>query len=125
MNVVDSSAWLEYFTDGPNATTFSSAIEKVKELVVPTISIFEVFKKVLKDRGEDLALQIVAAMQQGTIVELDLSIALAGAKLSSELRLPMADSIMLATAQQFQAILWTQDADFRGIVGVKYFERTK
>lgn len=120
MNVVDSSGWLEYFADGPNAVFFAPAIEATRELLVPTLSLYEVFKRVLQQRGEGEALQAVALMQQGQTVELTASLALAAAKASIEHRLPMADSIMLATAQAHGAILWTQDADFERIAGVKY-----
>lgn len=120
MNVVDSSGWLEYFADGPNAAFFAPAIEATRELLVPTLSLYEVFKRVLQQRGEGEALQAVALMQQGQIVELTSVLALAAAKASIEHRLPMADSIMLATAQACGAILWTQDADFERTAGVKY-----
>ena len=120
MNVVDSSAWLEYFADGANADYFAGAIESVEQLIVPTISLFEVFKRVLVLRGEADALQVAALMRQGQVVDLTPSIALNAAKLSAQLKLPMADSIMLATAQAYDAVLWTQDADFAGISTVKY-----
>ena len=123
MNVVDSSGWLEYFADGPNADFFAPAVEKVAELVVPSISIYEVFKRVLQQRDESDALQAVAVMQQGRVVDLDTAIALSAAKLSVELKLPMADSVMLATARAHQATLWTQDADFKDIEGVRYVEK--
>jgi predicted nucleic acid-binding protein len=120
MNVVDSSGWLEYFADGRNAPFFAPAIQRPVELMVPTISIYEVFKRVLQQRDETEALQAVAVMQQGRLVDLDAGIALAAAKLSTETQLPMADSVMLATARAFQATFWTQDADFERIDGVKY-----
>ena len=120
MNVVDSSGWLEYFAGGPNADFFAPAVETVDELVVPTVSLFEVFKRVLQQRGEGDALQAIALMQQGSVVELTAPIALDAARASAELGLPMADSIILATARAHQATLWTQDSDFDGIEGVKY-----
>lgn len=120
MNVVDSSGWLEYFADGGNAGFFAPAVQKTEQLLVPTISIYEVFKRVLQQRDESEALRAVAAMQQATVVDLNVAIALAAAKVSSELHLPMADSVMLATAQAFDAVLWTQDADFEKVEGVKY-----
>lgn len=123
MNVVDSSVWLEYFADGPNAEKFAPRIQNHQELVVPTLSIYEVFKRVLQQRSETDALRAVALMQQGRIVDLNTTIALHAAKLSAELKLPMADSIMLATAREYQATLWTQDADFEGIEGVNYFSK--
>jgi predicted nucleic acid-binding protein len=123
MNVVDSSGWLEYFADGPNADFFAPAIEDVAALLVPTISIYEVFKRVLQQRGEGEALQAAAMMAQGREIELDTSLALEAAKLSTEEKLPMADSIMLATAQAYEATLWTQDADFEGIARIQYIEK--
>ena len=120
MNVVDSSAWLEYFADGPNAAFFSKPIEAPQRLIVPTITLFEVFKRVLVQRDEGAALQAVAVMGQGQIVDLDPPIALTAAKLSAELRLPMADSMILATARQFDATIWTQDADFKDLPNVKF-----
>ncbi|PYP82438.1 MAG: VapC toxin family PIN domain ribonuclease [Blastocatellia bacterium AA13] len=120
MNVVDSSAWLEYFADGPNAEFFAPAIEDIVNLIVPTISIFEVFKRVLQQRGESDALQAVALMQQGRVVNLDASVALEAARISLDIKRPLADSIILATAQAHNAILWTQDSDFDGLPGVQY-----
>jgi predicted nucleic acid-binding protein len=123
LNVVDSSGWLEYFADGPNAAYFAPATEATRELLVPTLSLYEVFKRVLQQRGEGQALQAVALMQQGRIVDLTAAIALSAAKASIERRLPMADSIMLVTAQSHAAAFWTQDADFDGVEGVKYVAR--
>lgn len=120
MNVVDSSGWLEYFADGPNAPFFADAVEATGELIVPTISLYEVFKRVLQQRGENDALEAVALIMQGEVVTLDVTLALSAARLSSELRLPMADSIILATARSEGAILWTQDAHFNGLEGVRY-----
>jgi len=123
MNVVDSSGWLEYFADGPNADFFASAIEKTAELIVPTVSIFEVFKRMRQQRGDEAALQAVTAMVQGQVVELDSTLALSAAKLSSDLHIPMADSMILATARFFDAELWTQDSDLEGIENVKFIEK--
>ena len=120
MNVVDSSGWLEYFADGPNAGFFAKPIEKTAELVVPAVSLYEVFKRLLQQRGDGDALQAVALMQQGRIVDLSSTLALAAARLSLDLNMPMADSIMLATAHAWKATLWTQDADFASTPGVKY-----
>jgi predicted nucleic acid-binding protein len=120
MNVVDSSGWLEYFADGPNAAFFAPAVEDISQLVVPSISIYEVFKRVLQQRGEGDALRAVAVMAQGTVVDLDARLALDAAAVSVEHGLPMADSIMLATAQAYEATLWTQDGHFDGLNGVQY-----
>ena len=123
MNVVDSSGWLEYFADGPNANFFAPAIEKVSELVVPSMSIYEVFKRVFQQRGEGDALQAIAIMEQGHVVNLDTAISLSAAKISLELKLPMADSVMLATAQAYNATFWTQDSDCKDVKGVQYIEK--
>lgn len=123
MNAVASSAWLEYFAGGPNAGFFAPAIETTRNLVVPTLSVFEVFKRVLQQRGEGDALQAAAVMQLGTVVELSSTLALNAARLSVDHRLPLADSIILATARAFDATLWTQDADFENVPGVRYRAR--
>jgi predicted nucleic acid-binding protein len=120
VNVVDSSGWLEYFAAGPNADFFAAAVEAVEELVVPTVSLYEVFKRVMVQRGEGDALQAVALMQQGLVAELTSPIALEAARTSAQLGLPMADSIILVTARTHQATLWTQDSDFEGVENVRY-----
>jgi len=123
MNVIDACAWLEYLADGPNADFFAPAIENTPDLVVPSLSLYEVFERVLQQRGEGDALQAVAVMSQGLVVDLDTDLALSAAKVSVECKLPMADSVMLATAQLYGATLWTQDADFEDIEGVQYIAR--
>jgi predicted nucleic acid-binding protein len=123
MNVVDSSGWLEYFADGPNAEFFAAAIEKTTELVVPSITLYEVFKRVHQQRGEEAALQAIAIMLQGRVVDLDSALALSAAKTSLEMKLPMADSIVLTTAKAYNATLWTLDSDFKDIEGVRYITR--
>ena len=123
MNLIDSSAWLEYFADGPNAAFFAPPIEQTRQLVVPTIVIFEVYKRLHAERDERAAATAVAALQQGFVVPLDADLALAAAVVSRSLRLPMADSIILATARARSAIIWTQDADFAEIEGVRFRAR--
>lgn len=120
MNLVDSSGWLEYFAGGPNARFFAPAIERPADLIVPTLSLFEVFKRVLQQRDATAALRAVAHMQQGMVIDLTAPIALSAANLSLELRLPMADSIMLASARAYDATFWTQDAHFESVDGVRY-----
>jgi predicted nucleic acid-binding protein len=120
MNLVDSSAWLEYFADGPNAQFFAAPIENTAELIVSTINVYEVFRRVLLQRDENAALRAVAAMEQGRLIEVDEAIALHAAQLAVQHKLPMADSLILATARAYDAVLWTQDADFDGIEGVRY-----
>jgi predicted nucleic acid-binding protein len=120
MNVVDSSAWLEYFADGPNADIFAKPIEATRSLIVPTLSLFEVFKRVSQQRNEDEALRVIAVMEQGRVVDLDQATALEAARLSIEHAIAMADSVMLATARRHRAILWTQDSDFDGLPSARY-----
>lgn len=120
MNVVDSSGWLEYFCDGPNASRFASLIEDVDHLVVPTLTVFEVFKRAAHLKGEDVAFELASVMLQGSVVELSAALALDAARVSLSSGLAMADSIILATARSEQAILWTQDAHFEGLPGVEF-----
>lgn len=120
MNLVDSCGWLEYFADGPNAGFFARPIEDAPNLLVPTLCLLEVFKRVFQQRGEAAALQVVANMQQGRLVDLDAATALTAARISIEHKLPVADSIILATARLHEAVVWTQDADFQGLDGVRY-----
>ena len=123
MNIVDSSGWLTYFADEPNAKHFLTPLKDTASLVVPTVTIYEVFKVVLRESSENEALQAAAAMQKGTVVDLTVQLAIAASKLNLEHGLPMADSIILATAKASGAILWTQDSDFKDIDGVKYFPK--
>jgi predicted nucleic acid-binding protein len=123
MNVVDSSGWLEYLADGLNADFFAKSILATAALLVPTLSLYEVFKRVLQQRGENDALQAAALMQQGTIVELSASLALSAARISLDEKIPMADSIMLATARAHGATLWSQDSDFENIPDVRYIAK--
>jgi toxin FitB len=125
MNVVDSSAWLEYFAGGPNASFFASSVEKTEELIVPTICLYEVFKRITQQRSDNEALQAIAVMQQGKLVEVDSAVALSAARISIEKRLPMADSLILATTRMHNAVLWTQDAHFEGMSEVKYVKSGK
>ena len=122
MNLVDSCGWLEYFADGPQADFYAQALEDPDSLLVPTICLLEVFKRILQQRGEDAALQAAAAMHQGLLVPLDATLALKAARISRDLKLPLADSVILATAQTYQAIVWTQDTHFKGLDGVRYPE---
>ncbi|MGK7346032.1 MAG: type II toxin-antitoxin system VapC family toxin [Candidatus Nitrospinota bacterium M3_3B_026] len=124
MNLVDSCGWLEYYADGPGADFFAPAIENVKKLLVPSICVLEVFKRVYLQKGEDAALIVVAAMRQGHVVDLDDTIALNAAKLGADIKIPLADSVILATARQHDAVIWTSDSDFKGIEGVKFLEKT-
>lgn len=119
MNVVDSSGWIEYLAGGANAEYFSAPIEDDENLLVPTLSLFEVYRHVLRHVGREDALHVVAAMRRGTVVDLDAALALEAAELSVATKLAMADSIMLATAQASDADFWTQDADFEGLEGVR------
>lgn len=123
MNLVDSSGWLEYLADGPNAEFFAPPIEDTGRLIVPTISVLEVFKRVLQQRSENEALRAVALMRQGKVVDLDADLALSAAKLGREHGLPLADSVILATARKLGATVWTQDSDFEELEGVRYIAK--
>jgi predicted nucleic acid-binding protein len=123
LQVVDSSAWLEYFAEGPNAQHFAAAIEAASSLVVPSITLLEVFKRISQQHDESVALRYVALMQQSTVVDLDAALALRAAALGVRHKLPLADSIVYATAQAAGATVWTQDADFEGLASVKFFAK--
>jgi predicted nucleic acid-binding protein len=121
MNIIDSSGWLEYFSDGPNAIHYLPPLNDTSTLIVPVITIYEVFKVVLRESTENEALQAIAAMQKGKIIDLNANIAMDGSKLSLQHNLPMADSIILATARVYDCVIWTQDSDFQDIENVNYF----
>ena len=125
MNVVDSSAWLEYFADGPNASFFAPAIQDLKNLVVPSICVVEVFRRMMQQLGLDAALRAAAAMQEGSVISLDLGLAVDAGKIGVERKLPLADSIVFATARALGATLWTQDGDFEGLEDVRYRAKKK
>jgi predicted nucleic acid-binding protein len=123
MNVVDTSGWLEYFAEGENAAFFAPAIEDAEHLLVPVISIYEVFKKILQNQGLALAEIRVADLVKGEVIDLSTSLTMSAAKLSAELKLPMADSLILAAAREYNATLWTQDEHFKNLPGVQYIEK--
>ena len=125
MNIVDSSAWLSYFAGDANAEIFSTPIENIDKLIVPSITITEVFKYILRQRGENMALEAIAHIQQGKVVSLDSSLAIDAAKYGIDYKLPLADSIIYATGQKFGALIWTQDVDFKSLEGVKYYPKEK
>ena len=125
MNLIDSSAWLEYFAAGPQAKYVAAAIENVEHLLVPTIVLLEVTHRVMQQRDEDAALQVAAMLHQGQIVPLDSGIAVSAAHFGIVHKLPLADSIIFATAKQFDATIWTFDADYKDLRGVKYFSKSK
>lgn len=121
MNVVDSSGWLSYFADNPNAQSFAAPIDSLGELLVPSITLAEVFKNIQRQRGEEAALRAIAHMEQGRVIVLDERLAVDAAVFGIEYQLPLADSIIYAAARRHEATLWTQDADFKGLANVKYF----
>ena len=123
MNVVDSSGWIEYLSGGPNAGYFQEPIEDASALLVPSLSLFEVYRHMVRHLGREEALSVVAAMRKGAVIDLDDRLALEAAELSIDARLPLADSVMLATARSRGAELWTQDSDFEGLEDVRYFQK--
>jgi predicted nucleic acid-binding protein len=120
LNLVDSSGWLEFFADGDNAEFFAVPILNLAELIVPTVCIYEVFKVTARQRGEQIATNVVSIMEKGVVVPLDAALAIEAARISRKHRIAMADSIIYATAQSARAFLWTQDADFDGLEGIRY-----
>lgn len=120
MNLVDSSGWLEYLADAPGADFFAPALENPEELIVPTICMLEVARNIYRQRGEDRATQALELMQQSRVVQLTPEVIGLAARLGKELRLPLADSVVYATGRLYNAVVWTQDADFEGLEGVKY-----
>ncbi|MEW5872043.1 MAG: type II toxin-antitoxin system VapC family toxin [Chloroflexota bacterium] len=123
MNIVDSSGWVEYLTDGANADFFAPSVEDEANLATPTICIYEVFKRVLLEFSEERALEAAGIMSRGMVLELHRQEAIEAARLSAKLKLAMADSIILATARAYNATLWTQEAHFKDIDGVRYIEK--
>lgn len=120
MNLVDTSGWIEYFFAEANSVFFTNPIEDTDALLVPVICLYEVFKKVNIVADEVRALQAVAQMKQGLIVDITEDVALSAALISLKHKLPMADSLIYATARAHEAILWTQDEHFRNLPGVNY-----
>ena len=123
MNVVDSSGWLEYFTDGVNADAFQAVIDDDQQLLTPTVCLYEVFKITLSRAGEDEALRVAGLMSFGQFIDFDREVALVAAPISTQYKLAMADSVIYAIAQMHNATLWTQDAHFKDLPGVRYIEK--
>jgi len=124
MNVVDSSGWLEYFADTPRADYFAAAIEEVEHLIVPAISIYEVYKRLYAQVGREIALEAIAYMQTGTVVDLDTGLAIEAAEFSADNKVPMADSIIYILSRFHEATLWTQDCDLEGFDRVNYQKKS-
>lgn len=123
MNIVDSSCWLEYFAGSRVGDEVSSVIEDTDHLLVPSIIVYEVFKKLILELDEDKAIFAVAHMKQGHIVNLDTDLAIYAAKIGKDNKLAMADSIIYAITKKCNALLWTQDKHFKDLKSVKYFEK--
>jgi predicted nucleic acid-binding protein len=117
--VLDSSCWLEYLADTPRADLFAPAVEAPERLVVPVLTVYEVVKKLMRESGEEAATAALALMQQSEVVGISLPLGM-DAVLNG---LPLADSLIYATARHHDAELWTQDAHFEGLAGVRYFPK--
>ena len=102
---------------------FQLRIEDIEKLIVPRVTITEVFKYILRQRGEDMALEVIAHMEQGKVISLDSSLAIDAAKYGIDYKLPLADSIIYATGQRFKAVIWTQDIDFKSLESVAYYPK--
>lgn len=125
MNIVDSSGWLEYFSGGPNSDKFEIPLKDTSSLIVPVITIYEVFKVALREAGENEALQAIASMQKGSVIDLSTSVAMNASRISLKYNLSMAESIIFSTAQSYGCVIWTQDADFENLPNVKFFQKVK
>lgn len=120
MTIVDSCGWMEYFADGPNASFFSEPIQNATDMIVPSIVLYELWKKISQEQGEERATEIVAQLKRYDVISLDENLAISAAAVSNKYKIPMADSIVYATAQKYNASIWTQDSDFEGLKGVKF-----
>ncbi len=120
MNVVDSSGWIEFLVDGPNAGFFETPLNLQDELLVPSVIVLEVYRYVLRNEGREKALSVAATMHEGRVIDLDTGLAIEAAELGASHGLPLADSIVYASALSHEATLWTQDADFDGLDHVEY-----
>ncbi len=123
MNIVDTSGWLEYFADSPAARHFAAAIENTDELLVPSIVLYEVFKKITLAFDENKAFTAIAQLKQGQLVDVDEAVALYAGKISIEKKLPMADALIYAACLLNHATLYTQDAHFEGLPQVRYYAK--
>lgn len=123
MNLVDSSGWIEFLMDGQHGAAFAKPICDTSALLVPTVCLLEVYKIVKRRRGQELAAEVAAQMSKGRLAPLDESLAIFAAELGLQHALPLADSVILATAQRYRATLWTTDAHFDGLTDVRYYRK--
>ena len=123
MNIVDSSCWVEYLMNSSIGIAVSPIVENPTELIVPTITLYEVYKKLITEKSDDYAMSIIAYMRSGNVISLDLGLSILAAQISLKYKLPMADSIIFATATHHSAVLWTGDKHFKGIPNVRYFPK--
>ena len=123
LHIIDTCGWLEYIAETSNAKNFEKAILDTNNLIVPAIVIYEVFKKICLDYNEDTALEVIAELKQGRVIEINETISIYAAKLSIEKKLPMADALIYATGLLFKATIYTQDNHFENLPGVKYFKK--
>lgn len=123
MNLVDSSGWLEYFTDDKNAKFFAPVIENTEELIVSTINIYEIYKKIIIEQDENSALEAIALMHQAKVIDVTSEISIEAARLSAKIKIPMADSLIYISAIKNSAIVWTQDYDFKNLDDVKFIKK--
>ena len=123
MNLVDSSGWIEYLQDTPRADLFAEAIEDRYDLLVPTIALFEVHKVLSRNLPANLVAQCLDVMRLGRVLDLTDKRAIAASEVASRHRLAMADAAMYSLAQEFEATFWTQDVDYQGLGGVRYFPK--
>ena len=125
MNVVDSSGWIEFFLAGANGPVFKPVIERREQLLVPTIALFEVHKILSRSLPEDMVDRCLNVMRLGRVLDLNDRRAVAASQVARQHRLALADAAMYSMAQEHSANLWTQDVDYDGLPGVRYFAKTK
>lgn len=123
MTLVDSFGWIEFFTDGPLAGEYAKYLQRPSEVIVPTIVLYEVYKKIKSAKSEEVALIAVATMQNAQIVPLTEELSLSAADVSLSHRLAMADAIVYASALQEDAKVVTSDKDLKDLPHVIYFPK--
>jgi predicted nucleic acid-binding protein len=123
MNIVDASGWIEFFLAGANGPTFKPVIENTRELLVPSVNMYEVHRVLSRKLPVELRDMCLEVMRRAPVIELNDERAIAASQLSLKHGLAMADAAMYAIALEHKAVLWTQDADYQGLKGVKYFPK--
>jgi predicted nucleic acid-binding protein len=123
MNIVNSSCWLEYLMDTKIGAAVAPVVENPAGLIVPTITLYEVYKKLLAEKDEEYAIDVVSYMQGGTVVDITAALSLSAARISRAYKLPMADSIIYATSLHYKSVVFSCDKHFKDIPNIRYFPK--